>query len=380
MGSFETLQTALVGGPNYSIVLSHSAPVPSDKLEPGTLSVAVKAVALNPVDTKMLGGYHTLAAVGGCEYAGVVTAVGAGVTEEWHVQVGDRVSAAIMGMNPLQPSIGAFSQYSVSPAHCTLKLPSGWSFANGAGIGNAWYTVPWALFHTLGLAPGLELQPISQWSMESEMQTALGPRVELNASKPQSVLVSGGSSSTGTTAIQLLKLSGFHVICTTSAHNKALVQSFGADAVFDYAEPECANAIRSYTKNALRFAIDCITTSETTKLCYDSLGRTGGRYVSLDPFSELVTSTRNRVAAGWVLGPELIGEKVGWPAPHGRDANPFAKRFCVVWNKTLQGLLSAGRIRTHPQFVRDTGLQGALEGLDEIRAKQISGQKLVFTL
>ena len=328
----------------------------------------------------MFGGYHTVGAVAGCEYAGIVTGVGAGVTEVWNIEVGDRVSAAIMGMNPFRPSIGAFAQYSVSPAHCSLKLPDAWSFANGSGIGNAWYTAPWALFHFLGLAPGPRLQPIDEWTISSGVVPILGRRVECNVSKPQSVLVSGGSSSTGTATIQLLKLAGFHVITTASERNKTLVQSFGADAVFDYADPDCANAIRTLTKNALRFSVDCITTPETTRLCYESLGRTGGRYVSLDPFSEAVASTRNRVAAGWVLGPELVGEEIGWPAPHGRKANQFAKRFCVAWNKTLQKLLWDGCIRTHPQMVRDTGLQGALGGLDEIRAKQVSGQKLVFTL
>ncbi|KAF2791970.1 GroES-like protein [Melanomma pulvis-pyrius CBS 109.77] len=380
MGSVDMVQTALVGGPKDSIALSHTAPVPPGTLEDGTLAVEVMAVSLNPVDTKMLGGYHTVGAIAGCEYAGVVKAVGSGVTAEWNIEVGDRVSAAIMGMNPRRPKIGAFAQYSVAPAYCALKLPDDFSFAHGAGIGNAWYTVPWALFHALGLAPGPQLQPLSDWIESSTSSPVLGSKVILNTIKPQSVLVSGGSSSTGTCAIQLLKIAGFKVIATTSSRNMALVKSFGADAAFDYSDPNCASDIRAYTANALRFAIDCITTPETTQLCYKALGRTRGRYVSLDPFSESIASTRKIVSAGWVLGPELLGEEIAWPAPHGRDANPFAKDFCVVWNKTLQRLLDQGRIRTQPQLVRDTGLEGALGGLEEIRAKQVSGQKLIFTL
>ncbi|CAG5184534.1 uncharacterized protein ALTATR162_LOCUS10957 [Alternaria atra] len=378
MGSLEPVQTALIGGPNESIVLSHSAPIPPDVLEDGMLAVEVKAVSLNPVDTKMLGGYHTAGAISGCEYAGIVTGVGVGVTDDWNIKVGDRVSAAIMGMNPRRPSVGAFAQYSIAPAHCILKLPDDWSFTHGAGIGNSWYTVPWALFHTLGLPPGPQLQPLSGWIDQSE--PALGAKVTLNASKPQSVLVSGGSSSTGTCAIQLLKLAGFGVIATSSARNVDLVRSFGADDVFDYSDPDCASKIRVHTANSLRFALDCITTPETTQLCYHALGRTGGRYVSLDPFSETVAATRKVVSAGWVLGPELMGEEIGWPAPHGRAPNPFARKFCVMWNKTLQKLLDEGQIRTHPQVVRDAGLEGVLEGLQDIREKKISGQKLTYTL
>ena len=169
-------------------------------------------------------------------------------------------------------------------------------------------------------------------------------------------------------------------MATSSSENTNLVKSFGADAVFDYKLPDCATDIRAYTSNSLRFAIDCITTPDTTKLCFESLGRTGGRYVSLDPFSEAIAATRKRVAVDCVLGPELMGDEIIWPAPHGRKANPYAKNFCSVWNRTLQQLLDNGNIRTHPQLVRNTGLQGALGGLEEIRAKKVSGQKLVFSL
>lgn len=307
MGSISNKsQTALVGGENEDIVLSHSAPAPSGALGYDELAVTVRAVSLNPVDTKMVGGYHTAGAIAGCEYSGVVTAVGATVTDQWGIKVGDRVSAAIMGMNPRRPSIGAFGEYSVAPGHCALKLPDNWSFADGAGIGNAWYTVPWALFHALGLPPGALLQPLGEWIGSSE--AVLGSRIALN-SKPQTVLVSGGSSATGTCAIQVLKMAGFQVIATSSPRNMAIVKSFGADAVFDYSDPNCSSEMRAYTKNALRFAIDCITTPETTQLCYSALGRTGGRYVALDPFSETIASTRKVVSACWVLGPELVGKQ-----------------------------------------------------------------------
>ncbi|KAF1828569.1 GroES-like protein [Decorospora gaudefroyi] len=372
-------QSALVGGPNYSIILSHAAPLPPNTLEDGMLAIAVAAVSLNPVDTKMTGGYHTVGAIAGCEYAGIVTTVGAGVSERWDVKVGDRVGAAIMGMNPRQPSIGAFAQHSVAPGHCVLKLPDEWSLARGAGIGNAWYTVPWALFYALGLPPGPKLQPLGDWIDSFGLKPQLGAKVMLNADKAQSVLVSGGSSSTGTCAIQLLKMAGFNVVATCSARNMTLVKSFGADATYDYTDRNCAGDIREHTGNSLRFAIDCISTPETTQLCYEAIGRTGGRYVSLDPFSQTVASTRKVVSAGWVLGPELVGEEIAWPAPHGREANPIAREFCIAWNITLQKLLDQDHIRTHPQLVRNTGLEGVLGGLEEIRAKQVSAQKLTFT-
>ncbi|KFH40857.1 hypothetical protein ACRE_084260 [Hapsidospora chrysogenum ATCC 11550] len=375
-------QTALVGSPDGAIILSDTAPLPPSQLEDEQVAVAVEAVSLNPVDTKMAGDYHTPGAISGCEFAGVVTAVGPAAASEWGLAPGDRVSAAIMGMNPLRPSIGAFAQHSVAPAHCLLKMRDDWGFAQAAGLGNSWYTVAWALFHVMGLPAGPELEPLHT----KHPPPAREPRINIDNPAPggggkrTTVLVSGGSSSTGTCAIQLLKLAGFDVVATSSARNFDLVRSYGADAVFDHSSPSVAADIKAHTRNGLRLALDCITTPDTTRLCYGAIGRTGGRYVSLDPYSEVVAASRAVVRADWVLGPELMGEDVGWPAPHGRKGNPEAKAFCKVWNRTLQGLLDRGAIRTHPQRVRDTGLRGVLEGLDDIREKRVSGEKLVYTL
>ncbi|KUI56333.1 Enoyl reductase LovC [Cytospora mali] len=378
MAAIIKTQSALIGGPSGDIVLSHSAPLPPEPLKDDQVAVAIKAVSLNPVDTKMTGTYHTPGAVLGCEFAGIVTAAGSVATSDWDIHVGDRVSAAIMGMNPLQPRIGAFAQYTTAPAHVVLKVRDGWTFAQAAGLGNAWYTVPWALFHALGLPPGPKLEPLNSRMPPSSTEGPKIPMENPNGTK-RTVLVSGGSSSTGTCAIQLLNLAGFDVVATCSPGNFALARSYGADEVFDYTSPTCAADIRAHTRNSLRLVLDCITTTETMRLCYAAMGRAGGRYVALEPYSEAVAATRAVVRPDWVLGPEMIGDEVGWPAPHGRKANPAAKAFCEEWNRTLQGLLDRGMIRTHPLRVRDTGLTGALEGLEEIRAKKVSGQKLVYT-
>lgn len=375
-------QTAIVGGADGDIVLSHSAPLPPSPLEDDQVAISVRAVSLNPVDTKMTGGYHTAGAISGCEFAGIVTDVGRTAMSDWDISVGDRVTAAIMGMNPLRPRIGAFAEHSVAPARCVLKMRDDWDFAKSAGIGNAWYTMGWALFHVMGLPAGPALEPLNSDLKPPKLD---GPRIEINNfdgsnTKKMIVLVSGGSSSTGTCAIQLLKMAGFRVVATCSERNFDLVRSYGADAVFDHSSTTIAADIKAYTGNGLRLALDCITTLETTQLCYDLIRRTGGRYVALDPYSEAIASTRAAIKADWVFGPELIGEEIAWPAPHGRPANPAARKFCDTWNRTLQRLLDEGKIRTHAQLVRDTGLAGALEGFEEILAKKVSGQKLTYTL
>ncbi|CAI7636990.1 unnamed protein product [Penicillium glandicola] len=369
-------QSALVGGPNGKIILSHSAPLPTP-LEDLQIGVDVKAVSLNPVDTKMIGDYFTEGATSG------FTGIGAKVT---NIKVGERVAGVVLGMNPLRPTIGAFAQHTVSGAHATVRIPDDWTFGRAtAGVGGvAWDTVPWALFNRLGLPPGPLLEPLN--TKRPEWETP-GPKIPIVTSHtsdgrktPTTVLVNGGASFTGTCAIQLLKLAGLTVITTCSPHSNDLVKSFGADFVFDYSSPTVVEDIKAHTRNSLRLVLDCITTNDTMKLCYAAMGRAGGRYVALDPFSHTVASTRAVVHPDWVFGMDLLGEDVAWPAPHGRDADPVATAFGVVWNATLQSLLDRDLIKSHPMVIRDTGLQGALEGLDEIRSRKGAAQKLVYIL
>ncbi|GES65932.1 enoyl reductase LovC [Aspergillus terreus] len=361
MVSITQTQTALVGDPEGNIVLSHSAPVPA--LEDDRIAVAVKAVSLNPVDTKMVGDYHTPGAISGCDFAGVVTAVGPAAAAHGNIKVGDRICAAISGLNPLRPDTGAFAAHTTTPYWASLKLPPSWSFADGASLGTPWMTVGTGLFKSLGL-PGGPLDPISPNSK----------------GKIPTVLVNGGSSATGTAALQLLKLAGYRTVATCSPRNFELARSFGADDVFDYNSPTCAEDIRALTRNSLRYALDCITTTDSMRLCYAALGRSGGRYTALDAYSEAVAGSRKVVRSEWVLGPEMLGEDIAWPEPHGRPANPDLKAFCIEWTRTLQTLLDRNLIRTHPLLVRDTGLEGVLGGFEEIRAKKVSGQKLIYTL
>jgi NADPH:quinone reductase-like Zn-dependent oxidoreductase len=392
-------QSALIGGPDGEIILSKSCPLPQGDLGDDELAVAVKAIALNPVDSKMKGDFLTPGATLGFDAAGVVTAVGYTAENQWGYRVGDRVVVAINGMNPLRPSSGGFAQHTRSYAWGTLKIPDVWTFAQGAGGmgGSAWLTVPWALFHSLGLPAGPELEPLHT---RLPPPAGLGPKINIitshslshrpnrngghgtNSATQQAttVLVNGGGSYTGTCAIQLLKLAGFHVVATCSPRSFKQTTSFGADAVFDYHSPTCAADIRAHTRNSLRLVLDCIATPDTMKLCYAAMGRSGGRYAALDPFSADVAATRAVVHPSWVVGMEPLGDEIAWPAPYGRDANPAALAFCKAWNPTMQRLLDRGLVRLHPQHVRDTGLAGALEGLAEIRENKFAGEKLIFTL
>ncbi|KUI71840.1 Enoyl reductase LovC [Cytospora mali] len=68
--------------------------------------------------------------------------------------------------------------------------------------------------------------------------------------------------------------------------------------------PTCAADIRAHTRNSLRLVLDCIMTTDTMRLCYAAMGRAGGRYVALEPYSEAVAATRAVVRPDWILDPE----------------------------------------------------------------------------
>lgn len=57
-----------------------------------------------------------------------------------------------------------------------------------------------------------------------------------------------------------------------------------------------------------------------------------------------------------------------------REDQEFAARF---W-KMAGELLAQGKLKVHPPDVRPGGLEGVLEGLDELRQGKVSGKKLVY--
>lgn len=349
-------QRAIIGTSHGALEITGDAPLP--ELSGDTVVVRNRAISVNPVDTKMIGPYMTPGAIAGWDFAGDIVAISPDLGDT-DFRIGDRVCGVVMGMNPLQPFVGAFATFVGASATGLLRIPPGMDYTEAATIGTAFMTSGLALFHTMRL-PGDPTQPTTETN--------------------KYVLVSGGSSATGTAALQLLRLAGFVPIATASPRNFELVQSYGAAAVFDYNAPDCAAKIRALTRNNLHYALDCITTGESTTLCYAALGRGGGVYTSLDPFSEAVAKTRKAVKADWVLGPTMMGLEVAWPEPHRRDVEPDTRKFGLRWREVIENLLEQGKIRTHPINVQGGGLQGALDGLEEVKKGLVRAEKLVFVV
>lgn len=172
---------------------------------------------------------------------------------------------------------------------------------------------------------------------------------------------------------------GLRPIATCSPKNFALVRSFGAEEVFDYTSETCAENIRSYTKNTLAYALDCVSLADTTQLCHGAIGRAGGRYVALEPYREKL-AVRKTIVLSWLMVLTIFGREVALEGVYGREARPEDRKFGKQLFESVQKRLDEGRFRPHPVKVSNGGWEGVMEGVEMVRNHEMSGQKLVYAV
>ncbi|EAS31152.1 zinc binding enoyl reductase [Coccidioides immitis RS] len=351
-----TTQRAIIQSkePLGSLTLCEDRSIPT--LLPGQVLVKTAAVALNPCDWKMPTNFPFPGAGDGSDYAGTIVALGPNARPDF--KIGDRVAGAVHASNPLNPESGAFAQYVAGYTDHQWKIPDSLSMKDAVAIG--WCvvgSVGLALFRTMNL-PGSPEKPVG---------------------KPTYVLVYGGSTASGTIAIQLLKLSGFKVITTCSPKNFSLVESYGAEKAFDYNSPTCADDIRMYTKNSLRYVLDIITEAKSIKLCYAAIGRTGGQYVGFELIpDELIANMRKAVKADWVLGIRMTGLEIALPGGYGSPPDPELRAWGSDLAKRMETLIHAGKIKPHPPKINPGGLDTIIAGIEKMQRREVSGEKMVY--
>jgi len=143
----------------------------------------------------------------GLEFSGTIVACGANVSK-W--QIGARVAALVAG--------GGYAEYGVVHQDHILPVPDDMSFIDAAALPETIFTV-WAnVFELGGLQAG------------------------------QNLLVHGGSSGIGTTAIQMAKLAGAEVVVTAgSAEKCAACTALGADLAVDYSQQDFVAECQSFS-------------------------------------------------------------------------------------------------------------------------------------
>jgi NADPH:quinone reductase len=197
--------------------------------EPGAGEIRIRhhAVGLNFIDVYQRSGVYALPLPLqlGMEAAGVVEAVGAGVT---HLRVGDRAAYAS------QPP-GAYCEVRVMPAKCVCKLPDAISFETGAAMMLKGLTAQYLLRKTLPVE-GLKAGDF--------------------------VLFHAAAGGVGLIACQWAKALGYQLIGTAGSDAKcALAKEHGAAHVINYSTEDFAARVKE------------ITGGKGVKVVYDSVGK-----------------------------------------------------------------------------------------------------------
>jgi NADPH2:quinone reductase len=198
--------------------------LPTPTPSAGEVLVEIHAASLNFPDLLIVQNKYqmkpALPFVPGSEYAGVVQAIGAGVT---HLKVGQPV-ACLSGT-------GGFATHTLAPAALCMPLPAGFPMVDAAA-----FIMIYATSHH-----------------------ALVDRAQLKAG--ETVLILGAAGGVGTSAIQIAKACGARVIAAASSDDKcALCTSIGADATINY------------TSSNLRETVKTLTAGKGPDVIYDPVG------------------------------------------------------------------------------------------------------------
>ncbi|KAF1847494.1 zinc-binding oxidoreductase CipB [Cucurbitaria berberidis CBS 394.84] len=320
------------------------APLP--KAGKGQVVIKNHAVAVNPVDWKIqdYGIFlQTYPYICGTDVAGEIYEVGEGVT---HVKKGDRVLGHALSLVTNNAENGGFQLYTSIDALVVSKIPSSLSYTSAAVLPLAISTAATCLFK----------------------KETLALPTPTSASKPspsgKSVLIWGGSSSVGATAIQLAVGAGVKVVTVAGKHNLDNLKALGAAAAFDYKSPKVADDIITALEGT-EFAgvVDAIGTPESAAAWTPVYKKLGGRYGSVMPGAQGLPEG--------IQGADILGPSV---ALSDRDIGE------AVWAKWVPAALEAGTLKAVPEaIVIKGGLDSVQKGYDE-QKKGVSFGKIVVEL
>lgn len=290
------------GGPEVLRLQEQAPPSPAAH----EVLIRVHAAGVNRPDVllrqgKYAGSGDVSGSVPGLEVAGVVEQCGADVTR-W--QIGDSVCALL--------AAGGYAEYAVVDAcHC-LPVPAGWSFEEAASLPETVFTVWHNVFQRGQLQPG------------------------------ETLLVHGGSSGIGITAVQLAHALGSRVAATVGSAAKAeAVRELGAELVINYKEQDFEEEVRAL--GGADVVLDMIGGSYTPKNL--RLLRDDGRLVFINAmqggsadFNALDIMRRRLTISGSTLRPRSADFKAALAAEVERH----------VWPLLLAGRFRAVVFRTFP--------------------------------
>ena len=206
------IEITLPGGPE--VLRPCERPMPEPRA--GELLIAVQASGVNRPDVLQRKGLYPMppgvSDLPGLEIAGTVAAGAPQDLAAAGMAIGDPVCALVAG--------GGYAQYCVAPAGQCLPVPRGFSMVQAASLPETCFTVWQNVFQIAGLKAG------------------------------ETLLVQGGSSGIGVTAIQLAKALGTTVIVTAGSDDKCTAcLAIGADHAINYRTQDFTAEVRKLTGN-----------------------------------------------------------------------------------------------------------------------------------
>jgi putative PIG3 family NAD(P)H quinone oxidoreductase len=195
------------GGPEVLVAETRPVPAPG----PGVLLVSVEAAGVNRPDVAQREGKYPpppgAPDIPGLEIAGTVAAVGEGVDP---ARLGERVTGLVIG--------GGYAEYCLLPAETALPWPAGYDAIRAAALPETFFTVWSNVFDRAGLVAG------------------------------ETLLVHGGASGIGTTAIQLASAFGATVFATAGSPERcAACERLGATRAIDYRAEDFVAVLKAET-------------------------------------------------------------------------------------------------------------------------------------
>lgn len=307
------------GGPEVLVEAVRPDPQPGA----GELLVRVAASGVNRPDVLQRKGAYAPPAgasdLPGLEVAGTVVSGDAEAMAAAGLRVGDRVCALVAG--------GGYAELCVAPVAQCLPVPAGWSLLEAAGLPETFFTVWSNVFDRGGLQAG------------------------------QTLLIQGGSSGIGVTAIQLAKAMGAAVIVTAGTDEKcAACLALGADHAINYRTADFAAEVKRLTAGrGVDLVLDMVAgdyvARELSCLADD------GRLVII----AVQGGVKSEINAGEVLRRRLTIT--------GSTLRPRPVAFKAAIARTLQEkvwpLLAAGRIKPVIERVFDAGQAAEAHALME---------------
>lgn len=339
-----------------------TAPFPQPhSLADDELIIKNKAIAINPVDWKIQASpdnYFGLSYpyILGEDVAGEVLFAGAAVKHLF--KKGDRVLAYSMGLGADDAAYGGFQLYVKLKAIVTTKIPDGLTFEEAAVLPLSLATAAAGLYVSEVLGLRLPRIPGSAALIVSPLE-----------SDRETLLLWGGSSSVGSSVVQLAVASGYNVVATASPSNYGYVKGLGASLVLDYHNPDIVpilvQLLQRFGNGKVVGAYDAIGTDITVRQTAAVLQALGGGKIAS------VGSTLEDAGGEQVTVTRVLASKIATQEPE------VARH---LFGKYVPAALKVGQLLPRPrELIIGKGLYYVQGGLD-INRKGVSAAKVVVTL